>query len=176
MEKMVDKLFHYIDILTGIVTGGMVLLVFLNVVLRVFFNAGLNWSEELARYLFVFVTYIGSISAMNSSEHLSVDILITRLNKKTQLILYIVSQVIISILMVLLTIGSVRMMTLNSALSTASLNIPFPVLYSVGLFLGISVILIAIRNIYYALTGKKKIGDLVASSQEEEEVIEKKNT
>ncbi len=59
MNKLVDKLFKGIDYFTGILTGLMVFFVFLNVVLRTFFNAGLTWSEELARYLFVYVTYIG---------------------------------------------------------------------------------------------------------------------
>ena len=59
-----DKLFKGIDYLTGILTGLMVLFVFLNVVLRTCFNSGLTWSEELSRYLFVFVTYVGAISAM----------------------------------------------------------------------------------------------------------------
>ena len=53
MNKLVDKLFKGIDYFTGILTGLMVFFVFLNVVLRTFFNAGLTWSEELARYLFV---------------------------------------------------------------------------------------------------------------------------
>ena len=56
MNKLVDKLFKGIDYFTGILTGLMVFFVFLNVVLRTFFNAGLTWSEELARYLFVYVT------------------------------------------------------------------------------------------------------------------------
>ena len=50
MNKLVDKLFKGIDYFTGILTGLMVFFVFLNVVLRTFFNAGLTWSEELARY------------------------------------------------------------------------------------------------------------------------------
>lgn len=70
MNKAIDKLFVAIDYFTGILTGLMVLFVFLNVVLRTFFSSGLTWSEELARYLFVYVTYIGAISAMRANAHL----------------------------------------------------------------------------------------------------------
>ena len=66
MNKLLDKVFRGIDIFTGILTGAMVLFVFLNVVLRMVFNSGLTWSEELARSLFVAVTYIGAISAMRA--------------------------------------------------------------------------------------------------------------
>ena len=37
MNRLIDKLFHAIDCFTGILTGLMVLFVFLNVVLRTFF-------------------------------------------------------------------------------------------------------------------------------------------
>ena len=67
MNKLVDKLFKGIDYFTGILTGLMVFFVFLNVVLRTFFNAGLTWSEELARYLFVYVTYIGATHQQNEA-------------------------------------------------------------------------------------------------------------
>ena len=46
MNKLLDKVFRGIDIFTGILTGAMVLFVFLNVVLRMVFNSGLTWSEE----------------------------------------------------------------------------------------------------------------------------------
>ena len=102
MNKLVDKLFKGIDYFTGILTGLMVFFVFLNVVLRTFFNAGLTWSEELARYLFVYVTYIGAISAMRANAHLGVDTLISRMKPQVQMVMYIVSQTIIAILMIIL--------------------------------------------------------------------------
>ena len=89
MNKLVDKLFKGIDYFTGILTGLMVFFVFLNVVLRTFFNAGLTWSEELARYLFVYVTYIGAISAMRANAHLGVDTLISRMKPQVQMVMYI---------------------------------------------------------------------------------------
>ena len=87
-----DKLFKGIDYLTGILTGLMVLFVFMNVVLRTCFNSGLTWSEELSRYLFVFVTYVGAISAMRVNGHLGVDTLISRVPRPLQMVMYVVSQ------------------------------------------------------------------------------------
>ena len=109
MNKLVDKLFKGIDYFTGILTGLMVFFVFLNVVLRTFFNAGLTWSEELARYLFVYVTYIGAISAMRANAHLGVDTLISRMKPQVQMVMYIVSQTIIAILMIILVCTEYRL-------------------------------------------------------------------
>lgn len=124
MNKLVDKLFKGIDYFTGILTGLMVFFVFLNVVLRTFFNAGLTWSEELARYLFVYVTYIGAISAMRANAHLGVDTLISRMKPQVQMVMYIVSQTIIAILMIILVWGSEKMVAQNTCLKNSSTRNP----------------------------------------------------
>lgn len=106
MNKAIDKLFVAIDYFTGILTGLMVLFVFLNVVLRTFFSSGLTWSEELARYLFVYVTYIGAISAMRANAHLGVDLLMSRVKPGMQMLLYIISQTLIAVMMCMLAYGA----------------------------------------------------------------------
>lgn len=53
MGKFLDKLFLIVDYLMGIMFALMVILVLFNVILRYFFNSGITWSEEMARYLFV---------------------------------------------------------------------------------------------------------------------------
>ena len=133
MNKLMDKLFKGIDYFTGILTGLMVVFVFLNVVLRTFFNSGLTWSEELSRYLFVYVTYIGAISAMRVNGHLGVDTLISRMKPQVQMVMYVVSQTLIAVIMGILIHGSYKMVLQNTASKTAALGIPYSVLYFAGI-------------------------------------------
>ena len=105
MNKLLDKVFRGIDIFTGILTGAMVLFVFLNVVLRMVFNSGLTWSEELARYLFVAVTYIGAISAMRANAHMTVDMVLSKVKAPLQMTFYVISQSLIAVLMMMLVRG-----------------------------------------------------------------------
>ena len=109
MNKLLDKVFRGIDIFTGILTGAMVLFVFLNVVLRMVFNSGLTWSEELARYLFVAVTYIGAISAMRANAHMTVDMVLSKVKAPLQMTFYVISQSLIAVLMMMLVHGSYKM-------------------------------------------------------------------
>ena len=163
MNKLVDKLFKGIDYFTGILTGLMVFFVFLNVVLRTFFNAGLTWSEELARYLFVYVTYIGAISAMRANAHLGVDTLISRMN--------IVSQTIIAILMIILVWGSEKMVAQNTASRTAALGIPYSVLYFAGIITGVAIAIMAVINIVHALKNPSEISEIVTMSTSDDDEI-----
>ena len=59
--------------------AGMVLAVFLNVLLRYFFNTGLAISEELSRLLFVWLVCIGAVLALAEGKHLGFDMVTSRL-------------------------------------------------------------------------------------------------
>jgi len=57
----------------------MVLMVFGNVVLRYGFNSGITFSEELSRWAFVWMTFLGAIVAIKENGHLGTDMLVGRL-------------------------------------------------------------------------------------------------
>ena len=166
-----DKLFKGIDYLTGILTGLMVLFVFMNVVLRTCFNSGLTWSEELSRYLFVFVTYVGAISAMRVNGHLGVDTLISRVPRPLQMVMYVVSQLVIAALMCILVHGSGKMVLQNTESRTAALGISYALLYSVGIITGVSIAAMAVANIVYAVTHPSEISSIVSMTTDEDEIM-----
>ncbi len=56
----------------------MAILVFGNVVLRYLFNTGITWSEEAARFLFVWLTFLGAVGALNENQHLGVDLVLKK--------------------------------------------------------------------------------------------------
>jgi len=168
MKQFMDKLFRGIDYFTGILTGLMVLFVFLNVVLRIFFNSGLTWSEELSRYLFVFVTYIGAISAMRVNGHMVVDMLISKVPPQVQMALYVLAQSMVAILMGILVHGSYKMVVQNTASRTAALGISYSLLYSAGIITGVSIAVIAVSNIVHAVTHPDEISRIVSPAADEE--------
>jgi TRAP-type C4-dicarboxylate transport system permease small subunit len=58
----------------------MVIMVFGNVVLRYGFNSGITISDEMSRYCFIWLTYIGAMIAMREKGgHLGVDTLVKHL-------------------------------------------------------------------------------------------------
>jgi TRAP-type C4-dicarboxylate transport system permease small subunit len=70
------RLFSFLMVLSLLL---MVAMVFGNVVLRYGFNTGIMVSEELSRWLFVWMTFLGAIVAMRSHAHLGTDSLVSRL-------------------------------------------------------------------------------------------------
>ncbi|MDD6919473.1 TRAP transporter small permease [Anaerococcus sp.] len=149
--KNYNRFFKFIDIFLGIMMGIMVVFVFLNVILRFVFNTGLASSEEVSRYTFVFMTFIGAIVAMREGEHLCVDMLVKRFPKKGQLISSIIVNVIIIIMMTILTLGSIKMVIQSSGAKTAVLGLPFSFLYSICILTGVCIGILAIEKMYMAI-------------------------
>ena len=59
--------------------GLMVVLVFGNVVLRYGFNSGLVFSEEVSRFIFMWLTLLGALVALHDGAHLGMSSLVERL-------------------------------------------------------------------------------------------------
>jgi len=63
-----------------------VALIFLRVVMRYVFRNSLSWSEELARYVFLWQTWLGASYAVREHRHLRVEILADRLKGRARLL------------------------------------------------------------------------------------------
>ena len=56
----------------------MTVTVFLQIVFRYVFNIPLGWSEEVARFSFVWVSFFGASALMRVQEHINVNVFVDR--------------------------------------------------------------------------------------------------
>ncbi|MDL2192689.1 TRAP transporter small permease [Cobetia sp. LC6] len=120
----------------------MIVLVFVNVVLRYGFNSGISISVELSRFLFVWVTFMGAVTALIRQEHLSVNTFADKLPAALRAGLdRLVTLAMLGCCLMLLK-GSYAQTVLNwSNLSPIS-GIPVGVFYLAGLMAGVLMSLI----------------------------------
>lgn len=59
-----------------------VTLTFIQVVMRYIFHNSLAWSEELARYLFLYLIWIGAAYAVKREQHLRIEIILNKIPKE----------------------------------------------------------------------------------------------
>ena len=76
MQRIVEGYFTLLKVVIVACLAVMVVLVFGNVVLRYGFNSGITVSEEISRWLFVWLTFLGAIVALREHGHLGVDMLV----------------------------------------------------------------------------------------------------
>ena len=165
MKRFTEKLFNGVSLLLGLMLVVMIALVFLNVILRFFFNSGLVWSEEVSRYVFVYVIYIGAIVAMKENAHLGVDTLIKNVPEKVKLVLFILGRLVIITVMAVLVKGSYAMVIQSMTAKAAATGLPLSFVYCVGLLTGAAIILISLLNIIEVIKTPKHIHRAVLMSE-----------
>lgn len=165
MKTFIDKLFNDIQILLGVMLAVMIALVFFNVILRFFFNSGLVWSEEVSRYVFVYVIYLGAIVAMKENAHLGVDTFIKKAPEKLKWLLFVLGRFIIIVVMAILFKGSLAMVIQSHTAKAAATGLPLSVVYGIGLLTGAAIILIALLNIIDVIRNPKSVHQAALMSE-----------
>lgn len=72
MFKLADGISKVLEVMVVIVLAIMSVLVIVNVAMRFLLDSGIVMSEELSRYLFVWVVFLGAIVAMHRNAHIHV--------------------------------------------------------------------------------------------------------
>ena len=88
--RLVERL---IDATAIAAFSGIFLCVIAQVVLRYVFNNPLTWSEELARYLFIWCAFLGWLVASRRNSHLAMTFVVERLPRSAQRGIAVVIQV-----------------------------------------------------------------------------------
>lgn len=144
----------------------MVLLMFLNVVLRFGFSTGYVWSEEITRLCFIYLVYLGTVGAFRDNRHLGVDTLLEHVPPVVQKVLYTVVQLIIIWVMWLLVQGSWDLAVQNLNARWVATQYPTAFIFGAGVVTGVAIILIALGNLYRLLVMKLSVAELLAIKDE----------
>ena len=86
----------------------MAALVFANVVTRYAFGFSLNWSEEIARYAMVWVTYLGAGLALREGQHVAIEYLQTLLPARFRPYARALVWLVILLFLIVLTVAGFR--------------------------------------------------------------------
>lgn len=131
-KKGVVDIFLYI---VAIVMIAMVLMVFVNAVLRYVFNTGIAAFEELARYAFIWVSSFGAIIAYYKDKHVGVDMLTSKLHGAVRLVFGIICEVVVILMLAVLLIGGYRYFVSTLGQDSAAIPVPLGVITFSPLFM-----------------------------------------
>jgi TRAP-type C4-dicarboxylate transport system permease small subunit len=148
----------------------MGIFVFGNVTLRYLFNSGLPWAEELSRFLFVWLIFMGAIGALKDGNHLGFTSLVQRLPHTLKLIAFLLSDTIVLYTLWELFSGSLRMTKLGWFNAAPATNIPMSFMYVAGAISAALMGLVVMVNLYRAFFVKGAIDELVKLKESEEEL------
>ena len=121
----------FLDALCVVCMALILLLVVLQVVMRYVFNSPLTWSEELAVYIMVWMTFAGSVICMRDKEHVEVTILVDYLPRGLQKLALVFSRLVsVVFLLVVIYYGFDFVLENRTVVSVAN-NLNMALVYSI---------------------------------------------
>lgn len=169
---VVDGYFKFLKFLIAFCLLAMVVLVFGNVVLRYAFNSGISISEELSRWFFVWMTFIGALIGMREHGHLGVDSFVNRLTPSGKRFCLISGQLLMLWASWILLRGSWDQTIINLEVEAPTSGLSMAFIYGIGVFFGVNAILILLADLYRVVSGKLGDHELVMVKESEEVVHE----
>jgi TRAP-type C4-dicarboxylate transport system permease small subunit len=165
---LIDRFCRLLDLLIAAFLAVMVVMVFGNVVLRYVFNSGIAVSEELSRWLFVWMTFIGAIVALKEHGHLGTDMLVSRLGRRGKIVCMVLSQLLMLWVTWLLLQGSWTQTLINKDVEAPVTGAPMALVYLAGVAFAVPALLLLAAQLFRTLTGRLRDDELVMVQESED--------
>lgn len=131
MKKIDEIVFKYLCWVCAALLFSMMGLIFVQVLARYVFQHSLTWSEEVGRFIFVWITFLGMPAAFRSGAHVALDLLERRLVGFPQKALKLLNCSLVFVVAVALFFSGLDLYELGTDQASPALNIPMHYVYSV---------------------------------------------
>jgi len=168
MNHAFDMACKVIEAFIALCLAIMVVLVFGNVVLRYGFNLGITISEEISRWLFIWLTFLGAVVAVRERSHLGADIVVQRLPRNGRKACLIVGHLLMLFIVALMFKGSLDQAIINWDNAAPTTGLPMSVIYIPGVMFSVLAAPILLRDLYRASFGNLEDHELIGVQESEE--------
>lgn len=156
MEKLLRILDKILDGIALIILAVLVLVVGLQIFARYVLNHSLFWSEELARYLFIYLVFLGAAIMLRKNRHIQVSFFTKSLAPSLQKIVAIFVDVILLAFTGTVLWQSMRLSIMVWTVPTAALLIPWTFVY-LGILVSIAaMLLVMLGRLWGHITGTRE--------------------
>ncbi len=167
MERIGNAITKGLEVVIVALISVMSILVIVNVALRFFFSSSIVVSEELSRFLFIYIVFLGAIVALKENGHIYVDFIAKAFPRPTQWILKLVVNCCMLYCCYVLLMGSVELSAYNMVDKSPVAGIPMGYIYFAGAIgaAGMGIVLI-IRILQHLKTFGRWHDELPTSGKE----------
>ncbi|MCF4113171.1 MULTISPECIES: TRAP transporter small permease [Dethiosulfovibrio] len=129
-EKILDKLNSAVEVLISFLLTFMVVVVFLQVVFRFIIHSSLPWSEEAARYLLIWISFLGATVGVKRGAHVGVEAVVNLFGGRKRRAISVVAYVLEAAFFVFLVLYGYRILSIVFCQSSPAMEISMAVPYS----------------------------------------------
>lgn len=134
--------------------GIMVVLVFGNVLLRYVFNSGIVFSEEVSRFVFMWLTLIGALVVMKDNAHLGMSSVVDRLGDTGKRICRFASDALVLACCALLAHGTWKQVVIGLDNRAPVTGVPLGLVYLCLLISSAGMALVVAHSMWRQLAGQ----------------------
>lgn len=171
MKSFTHLFFRLAEVTLVLMLSAMVIMVFGNVVLRYGFNDAIISSEELSRFLFIWITFLGAIVTLKENQHLGLDTVVRLLPMRGKKFCYGLSNVLMLGCCSLMFYGTFKQHGINATTKSAVTEIPMSWVYGVGYVASVAMGLLILGNLVRLARGQIGAEDLIQVMDSEESAI-----
>ena len=161
LSTLLDRYCRLLGIAMVACLAVMVVLVFGNVVMRYGFNSGFTLSEELSRWLFVWMTFLGAVVAVHERAHLGTDTLVSRLPVAGKKLCLGATYLLMLYLCWLLLRGAWQQTLINADATSAVMQVSMGILYASGVVFAVSAMVMLAGSLWRLLSGRMSEAELI---------------
>jgi TRAP-type transport system small permease protein len=161
MQKLIDGFFKLLELLVVLCLLAMVIMVFGNVVMRYAFNSGIQVSEEMSRYCFIWLTYLGAMVAMREGGHLGVDTLVKALPLGGKKVCVFLSESLMLFCNGLFLLGTYKMHELQVTNVSVVVGMSMIWIYGIGYVVSVVMGAFNVHQLYLLLTGQLREDQMI---------------
>lgn len=169
LDLAIERFCRAIDLLIAAALAVMVVLVFGNVVLRYVFNSGIAVSEEVARWLFVWLCFLGAVAALKEGGHLGTDMLVSRLPLAGKKACMVLGHLLMLYVTWLFLQGSWQQARINMDMAAPVTGMPVSIFYASGVVFSVCAGVLLFLQLVRLLTGRLRESELVMVKESEEQ-------
>ena len=168
--------YRLLEVVLVISMAVMFVLVFVNVMMRIFLNSGIDFAEEIPRFAFIWMTFVGAVIGMHRHTHLGVDMVVAALPVLGRKICWGISQAIMTVCSLYMLYGTWLQHEIISSNASPVLQMSMLWVFGVSYLTGTAITLICLSNIVRLLMGQvdeSELIDVQEEGMEEAQEIEK---
>jgi TRAP-type C4-dicarboxylate transport system permease small subunit len=166
MKATADALQRALEAVMVLCLIVMLVMVFGNVVLRLFFNTGIDLSEEIPRFAFVWMTFLGAIVGMRKRAHLGVDIVVALLPVFGRKVCWGISQAVMLVCCIYIVYGTWLQHDIIAGNASPVAQLSMLWVFGVSYLTGAAIGVICASNLLRLLAGKVSDDELIDVHEE----------
>ena len=168
MKSLINRYCRLLEGITALLMAAMVAMVFGNVVLRYAFNSGITVSEELSRWMFVWMCFLGAIVAVKEQGHLGTDMLVGKLGPAGKKACLVIAQLGMLYANWLLFSGSLAQCRINWEVEAPVSGFSMAIFYASGVVFAVSASVLLLVQLWRTLSGQLADNELVMVQESED--------